>query len=55
VVIRRGNATAVDGSTYSDNSASLAQPSRWKREEIQKIYDGPLMDLVFRAVCPPNS
>lgn len=22
----------------------------WTRDEVQKIYDGPLMDLIFRAV-----
>lgn len=37
-----GNATAVDP----------PKAKEWTRDEIQKIYDGPLMDLVFRAVRP---
>ena len=24
----------------------------WRRSEIQKIYDGGLMETIFRAVCP---
>ncbi|KAM0746935.1 biotin synthase, BioB [Meredithblackwellia eburnea MCA 4105] len=38
----RGNATAVD-------RTSSGTQKRWTREEIQKVYDGPLMDLIFRA------
>ncbi|KAL8293640.1 hypothetical protein RQP46_000341 [Phenoliferia psychrophenolica] len=37
--LSRGNATAVDP----------PKAKEWTREEIQTIYDGPLMDLVFRA------
>lgn len=35
-------ATAVD-------SAATVAPRRWTREQIQRIYDAPLMDLMFRA------
>ena len=30
-------------------------PKVWKREEIQAIYDSPLMELIFRSVSliPP--
>ena len=37
---RRGNATAVDP----------PRQKQWTREEIQEIYDTPLMDLIFQAV-----
>jgi biotin synthase len=37
---RRGNATAVDP----------PRQKAWTREEIQEIYDTPLMDLIFQAV-----
>lgn len=33
------NATAVD-----------SKPIKWLREDVQKIYDSPLMDLIFKAV-----
>ncbi|ORY72438.1 biotin synthase [Leucosporidium creatinivorum] len=36
---RRGNATAVDP----------PRQKAWTREEIQEIYDAPLMDLIFQA------
>ena len=39
-ITRRGNATAVD----------RVAPKVWKREEIQAIYDSPLMGLIFRSV-----
>lgn len=39
-ISRRGNATAVD----------RIAPKVWKREEIQAIYDSPLMELIFRSV-----
>jgi hypothetical protein len=53
VILRRGNATAVDASTYANTPAGLDKsPSRriWKREEVQEVYDSPLMELIFRAV-----
>lgn len=40
LVPRRHNATAVEPPRRKD----------WSREEIQTIYDAPLMDLIFRAV-----
>ncbi|KAJ3536205.1 hypothetical protein NMY22_g6139 [Coprinellus aureogranulatus] len=37
--------------THAAGSGSVSTPSivRYKRDEIQAIYDSPLMDLVFRA------
>jgi hypothetical protein len=51
----RGHAAAVDPpapgpgvsrSYYRDGDIR----SNWRRSEIQKIYDGPLMETIFRAV-----
>lgn len=33
----------------SDPAHVVAVRHDWSRQEIQKIYDGPLLDLVFRA------
>jgi biotin synthase len=35
-------ATAVD-------AAPSVPTKRWTREQVQKIYEAPLMDLMFRA------
>lgn len=40
--LRRGNATAVEAPSGK----------HWAREEVQEVYDSPLMDLIFRAVRP---
>lgn len=44
---------ATHASISSLKSPSSAPPMRhdWARDEIQKIYDSPLMDLVFRAAA----
>lgn len=51
-VARRGNATAVTPPPSADASETInavGKPS-WTREEVQKVYDTPLMELIFRAV-----
>lgn len=36
--------------TVASDSARVASIRHdWSRQQIQKIYDGPLLDLVFRA------
>lgn len=36
--------------TVASDAASVASTRHdWSRKEIQTIYDGPLLDLVFRA------
>ena len=35
---------------FATHASSLkATRHTWKRDEIQEIYDGPLLDLVYRA------
>ena len=55
---RISNATAVDEAFRSGLHQSQPAPSpatgvsgrkRWSRNEIQAVYDSPLMDLIFRA------
>ncbi|SCV67765.1 BQ2448_5376 [Microbotryum intermedium] len=43
LIARRGNATAVEA----------PGTKQWSREDVQKVYDTPLMDLIFRAVSRP--
>ncbi|SGY16748.1 BQ5605_C012g06974 [Microbotryum silenes-dioicae] len=38
-ITRRGNATAVEA----------PGTKQWSREDVQQVYDTPLMDLIFRA------
>lgn len=51
----RGHAVAVDPTPASSSSSSLASDAQsgvrhnWKRAEVQAIYDGPLMETIFRA------
>ena len=40
---------AVNAVPANATSPKLAIRHDWKKDEIQKIYDTPLMDLVFRA------
>lgn len=35
--------------THTSNTAAPATRHTWEKQEIQKIYDTPLLDLVFRA------
>lgn len=35
--------------THTSNNAAPATRHTWGKDEIQKIYDTPLLDLVFRA------
>ena len=47
----RGHAAAVDPPTFPRPSHSEgAVRHDWSRPEIQKIYDGALMETIFRAV-----
>ena len=59
----RGHATAVDApapgpGVSREESAKVRRYELgevrhdWRRSEIQKIYDGGLMETIFRAVCP---
>ncbi|QRW00243.1 biotin synthase [Ceratobasidium sp. AG-Ba] len=48
-LIVRGHATAIPHELAPNASAEAAPPLRWTRDEISKIYHGPLLDLVFRA------
>lgn len=41
-------ATAVDAST-SASSSQTPLIRRWTRDQVQRVYDSPLMDLMFRA------
>ena len=66
-IFARGQATAanIEGNAYERPSDPMAvfppleiadslssRPRKeWQREDIQAIYDSPLMDLIFRAVC----
>ena len=43
----RSHATAVEPA-YKE--ATFAPASKWTRQEIQAVYDSPLMELIFRAV-----
>ena len=47
--VKRFLATHASGS-QSSSTAPLMRHN-WAKEEIQKIYDSPLMDLVFRAAA----
>lgn len=48
-------ATAVDSAASHPTSsvgaatAAAAPTKRWTREQVQRIYDAPLMELMFRA------
>lgn len=43
------DASAVSPSTSSTSSATINTSRKWTRDQIQRIYDAPLMDLMFRA------
>lgn len=40
----------VSTSASLRNATAVNSPKQWARQEVQEIYDGPLMDLIFRAV-----
>ncbi|KAG9126910.1 biotin synthase [Ceratobasidium sp. 392] len=48
-LIVRGHATAIQHDIPADASSKTPSSVRWTRDEISKIYHGPLLDLVFRA------
>lgn len=49
----RGHAVAVDPrpapTTANRTATEGAVRSDWTRDEVQRIFDGPLMDTIFRA------
>lgn len=47
--LSRTLATHATPSQTTGTSNALATRHDWSRDEIQKIYDTPLMELVFRA------
>jgi len=52
-VQRRGHATAVtppSPSTSSSGGSNSAAKPAWTREQVQEVYDTPLMELIFRSV-----
>lgn len=45
-----GRSLATHASPSSSVADTVASQRRlWSRKEIQEVYDGPLLDLVFRA------
>ncbi|KAG8747999.1 biotin synthase [Ceratobasidium sp. 414] len=48
-LVARGHATAVQHGIPANASVETPASVRWARDEINKIYHGPLLDLVFRA------
>lgn len=47
----RGHATAVSLPAVERAEEGLALRHSWTKNEIGKIYNGPLLDLVFRAAA----
>lgn len=43
------DASAVSPSTSSPSAATINTSRKWTRDQIQRIYEAPLMDLMFRA------
>ncbi|KAG8679377.1 biotin synthase, partial [Ceratobasidium sp. 395] len=48
-LIVRGHATALQHDIPTNTSVKTSASVRWTRDEISKIYHGPVLDLVFRA------
>jgi biotin synthase len=50
----RGHAAAIEQPSFDrpTHYEEGAIRHNWRRSEIQKIFDGPLMETVFRAVSP---
>jgi biotin synthase len=48
-VLARGHAIAVDSRPAPVTTLSTDVRHDWKRAEIQQIFDGPLMETIFRA------
>lgn len=46
----RGHAAAVEVPTAARRYVDGDVRHDWRRSEIQKIFDAPLMDTIFRAV-----
>lgn len=47
-VLARTHATALNREDYP---VASAERKAWDRQDIQQIYDSPLMELIFKAVC----
>jgi biotin synthase len=54
----RGHATALDvtaGGLRKQKQPDGAVRGDWSRVEVQRIFDAPLMETIFRAVSRPRA
>jgi biotin synthase len=42
---------ATHASNPGATAAAASARKHWTRDEIQRVYDGPLLDLVFRSAA----
>lgn len=58
--VRRPSVHLRAAASFSSSSSAAVEAERcirdgarndWKREEIKSIYDSPILDLLFHAVC----